>query len=130
MRIGTRREPGLVLLLSLLTCGIYYIYWVYKVSGEVQDFLGEPDTPPVVELLLTALTCGLYLFYWDWKMAEKIATMQARVGLPSTNNALLYLVLNLLGAGPIGGLGLIVPLIEQGHLNDVWRAAGERSGGY
>ena len=123
MRIGTRREPALVLLFSLLTCGIYYIYWVYKVSGEVQDFLGEPDTAPVVELVLTALTCGLYLFYWDWKTAEKIARMEARVGLPATNNAVLYLVFNILGAGPIGGLGLIVPMIEQGHLNDIWRAA-------
>ncbi len=123
MRIGTRREPALVLLFIVLTCGIYYIYWVYKVSGEVQDFLGEPDTPPAVELLLTALTCGLYLFYWDWKTAEKIAQMQARVGLPVTNNAVLFLVLDILGAGPVAGLGLIVPLIEQGHLNDIWRAA-------
>lgn len=123
MRIGTRREPALVLLFILLTCGIYYMYWVYKVSGEMQEFLGEPDVSPAVELLLTALTCGFYLFYWDWKTAEKIARMQARVGLPVTNNAVLYLVLNILGLGPAGGIGLIVPLIEQGHLNDIWRAA-------
>lgn len=130
MRIGTHRDPAMVLVLILVTCGAYYIYWVYKVSGETQEFLGEPDTSPAVELLLTALTCGLYLFYWDWKIAEKIARMQERVGLPVTNNAVLYLVLNILGAGPAGGLGLIVPLIEQGHLNDIWRAAGQQSGRY
>ena len=127
MRIGDRREPGLVLIFSILTCGIYYYWWVYRVSGEVQDFLGEPDTPPFVELLLAVLTCGLYLFYWDWKMAEKIARMQERVGIPPTNNALLYLVLNVLGAGPVYGLGLLVPAIEQGHLNDVWNAARSRA---
>ena len=123
MRIGTRREPGLVLLFSLLTCGIYYYWWVYAVSAEIQDFLGEYDTPPWLELVLAALTCGLYLFYWDWKIAEKIARMQQQVGLPVTNNAVLYLVLNLLGAGPVYGLGLLVPLIQQMHLNDVWNAA-------
>jgi hypothetical protein len=123
MRIGTRREPGLVLLFSILTCGIYYYWWVYKVSGEVQDFLGEPDTAPATELLLSALTCGLYLFYWDWKIAEKIARMQERVNIPPKDNTVLYLVLNLLGAGPAYGLGLLVPLIEQSHLNEIWDAA-------
>ena len=127
MRIGERREPGLVLLFSILTCGIYYYWWVYKVSAEVQEFLGEPDTPPIIELVLAALTCGLYLFYWDWKIAEKIDRMRGQVGLAPTNSALLYLVLNILGAGPVYGLGLLVPMIEQGHLNEVWNAA--RGGG-
>ena len=126
-RIGDRREPGLVLLFSLITCGFYYYWWVYKVSGEVQEFLGEPDTEPIVELILSVLTCGLYLFYWDWKIAEKIARMQERVGLRPQNNALLYLVLNVLGAGPVYGLGLLVPLIQQGHLNEIWEIARGRS---
>ena len=41
MRLGTRREPALVLVLILLTCGIYYLYFIYKASQEMDDFLGE-----------------------------------------------------------------------------------------
>jgi hypothetical protein len=117
MRIGERREPAIVLLLSIVTCGIYYFYWLYCVSGEIQEFLQEPDTSPGLEVLLSILTMGLYVIYWDYKTGQKIARMQGRVGLPVTDNAILYLVLNLVG------FGFVNALIEQGHLNEVWNAA-------
>jgi hypothetical protein len=51
----------------------------------------------------------LYIFYWDYKQAKKIMRMQMMVGLPPADNAVLYIVLNLLG------LGFINAMIEQGH---------------
>ncbi len=123
-RTGTHREPILVLLFSLITCGLYYLYWMYVVSAETQDFLNEPDLSPGVELLLLVLTCGLYVFFWDWKIAKKIGRMQDRVGLPVTDNAILYLVLNLFG------LGVVNAVIEQSHLNDVWSRATQNSAPY
>lgn len=116
MRIGSRREPALVLVFSLLTFGIYFLWWVAAVSGETQEFLGEPDTAPGLEVLLVLFTCGLYIIYWDYKIAKKIVRMQQRVDLPSTDNAILYIVLNVLA------LGIINALIEQSHLNEVWEA--------
>ena len=41
MRLGTRREPALVLVLILLTCGIYYLYFIYKSSEEMGEFFGR-----------------------------------------------------------------------------------------
>lgn len=119
--MGQRRDPAIVLLLSIVTCGIYYFFWLYSVSQEMQDFLNEPDTSPGVEVLLCIVTCGLYIFYWDYKTAQKIARMQERVGLRVVDNGVLYIILNLLG------FGVVNALIEQGHLNDVWhRAANAR----
>ena len=117
--VGERRDPALVLVFTLLTCGFYYWYFLYKVSEETQRFLGEPDTSPGVEVLLCLATCGLYIFYWDYKQAQKIARMQQMVGLPVVDNGILYLVLNLLA------VGFINAMIEQGHLNDVWLRAGQ-----
>lgn len=127
MRIGKRRGPVMVLLLSLLTCGLYYLYWVYVTSSEIQEYTGERDIPPIVELLLTLFTGGLYLFYWDWKTAKQIARMQSRLGLNVTDNSLLYLIFNILGAGPIYGLGIVNLVIQQIHLNEVWERASGRS---
>lgn len=121
---GERIDPGMVLLFSLLTCGIYYFWWIAKVSDETQKFLNEPDTSPTVEVILTLVTCGIYNLYWDYKMAKKIARMQAMVGLTPTDNAVLYLVLNLVG------LGILNPLMQQGHLNDVWLRAGNAQRNY
>ena len=123
MRLGTPRSPGLTLVLILLTCGIYYLYFIYVVSRETQDFLKEPDTSPGLELLLCLLTCGLYNIYWDYKIGKRIAEMSERVGLPPTDNAVLYLVLDLIGIGGFASLGLLNPLLQQESLNRLWRAA-------
>lgn len=117
--LGERRDPALVLVFTLLTCGIYYWFWLYRVSEETQRFLNEPDTSPGIEILLCLVTCGLYILYWDYKQAKKIMRMQMMVGLPPADNAVLYIVLNLIG------LGFINAMIEQGHLNDVWLRAGQ-----
>lgn len=124
MRQGTPRDPALTLVLILLTCGIYYLYFIYKVSEETQDFLGEPDISPGVEVLLSVLTCGLWNIYWDYRMGKRIAEMSLRAGLPPTDNAVLYLVLDLAGAGGFLSLGLINPILQQDGLNRVWNAAG------
>ncbi len=128
MRLGTPRSPGLTLLLILLTCGIYYLYFIYVVSQETQDFLEEADTSPGLEVLLCVLTCGIYNIYWDYKMGKRIAEMCVRVGLPPTDNAVLYLVLDLVGAGGFASLGLLNPLLQQESLNRVWKAAENGAG--
>ena len=128
MRLGVPRSPALTLVLILLTCGIYYLYYIYVTSQEVSDFLEEPDTCPGLEVLLCLLTCGLYNIYWDYKMGKRIAEMCTRVGLPPTDNAILYLVLDLVGVGGFASLGLLNPLLQQDSLNRVWRAAEDGSG--
>jgi hypothetical protein len=121
--MGTPRDPALTLVLILLTCGFYYLYFIYVVSQETQDFLEEPDISPGVEVLLSVLTCGLWNIYWDYRMGKRIAEMSVRVGLPPTDNAVLYLLLDLVGAGGFLSLGLINPVLQQDGLNRVWKAA-------
>ncbi len=123
MRLGATRNPALTLVLILLTFGIYYLYFIYVVSEETQEFLEERDVSPSVEVLLSVITCGLYNVYWDYKMGKRVAEMCGRVGLPATDNAVLYLVLDLVGFGGFGGLGLINPVLQQDSLNRVWQAA-------
>jgi hypothetical protein len=120
MKLGEKREPALVLILSILTFGVYYLYWVYQASAETQEFLGEPDTSPGLEVALFLLTCGIYTLYWDYKMAQKIVKMQNRVGIRQTDNGVLYLVLDIVG------FGIVNALIQQNQLNEVWNAIPEQ----
>ena len=122
MRLGTPRDPAVTLILILLTCGIYYLYFIYVVSRETQDFLGEPEISPSVEVLLSVLTCGLWNIYWDYRIGKRVAEMHTRVGLPPTDNAVLYLVLDLVGVGGFASLGLLNPILQQDSLNRVWQA--------
>jgi hypothetical protein len=111
-----------VFLLLILTCGLYYFYWVYVTSSDINKMRGG-GFPPVLDLLLTLLTGGLWLYWWDWRVGQEVAELQARYGLPVQNNSALYLILDILGAGPIAGLGIVVPLIQQSTLNAVYERA-------
>lgn len=123
MRLGRTRSPALTLVLILLTCGMYYLYFIYIVSKETQEFLDEPDVSPGTEVLLSLATCGLWNVYWDYKMGKRIAEMCAQVGLPATDNSLLYLLLDLAGIGGFASLGIINPILQQDRLNRIWKAA-------
>lgn len=123
-RLGEYREPWLVLLLHVVTCSIYYWWWIYAASKEMREFDDVPDTDPGTEVLLSIITCGIYTIYWDFKTAKKIARLQSRVGLPQSDNSILYVILNLLG------LGLIPSMIEQKDLNDIWHRAQQNMTNY
>lgn len=115
--IGNDRNPGLVLLLSIITCGIYYFVYIYEVSKETGDFLRQSDMSPGTEVLLTIITCGLWNLVWDYKIGKRIATMNAMVGRPAGDNSVLYLILDIVG------LGIINAVIQQNDLNNIWQAA-------
>jgi len=123
MHVPKKRSPAWVLILSIITCGIYYLYWIYATSKDVDEFLGESDIPPIVHVLLFLVTGSLYGYFWDFIIGQKIVKMQRKVGLPEKDNTLICIGLDILGAGPIAGLGIIVPLIQQGALNEVYDAA-------
>jgi len=123
MRLGTPRDPALTLILIFLTCGLYYLYFIYVTSQETQEFLGEQEYSPGVEVLLSIVTCGLWNIYWDYRIGKRSAEMCGRVGLPATDNSTLYLILDLVGFGGFSSLGIINPVLQQDLLNRIWKAA-------
>jgi hypothetical protein len=117
VRIGNRRDPAAVLLLSIITCGIYYLYFIYKVTEEIADYQGKRDRSPGMEVLLTVITFGIWNIYWDYRVGKSIVDMSEAVGLQIADNAILFLILDLVGVGVTNGL------IEQDSLNRIWDAA-------
>ena len=60
-----RRSIPLAIIFTIITCGIYGIYWMIKLNDEVNYLSGETQaTSGVVVFLLGIVTCGIYLFYW------------------------------------------------------------------
>lgn len=123
MRIGVRRDPAMTLVFILLTCGLYYLYFIYTVSREMADFQGSADTSPALDVLLCVVTCGIYNIYWDYKTGKRMAEMCLDVGLTPIDNSVLYLILDLLGVGGFASVGIINPMLQQDTLNKIWQAA-------
>lgn len=117
-----KRSPVAVLLLSIVTCGIYQLYLIYRITQEIRDFRGDTTLNPVAELLICILTCGLYQLYWFYKYGRLVFDMQQRVGVDSPSD--LSLVLLLL---PIFGFAVVSFLLLQAELNRVWDSVGPTS---
>jgi len=117
MQKGLSRSPVMVLVLSLITCGIYYLYWIYMTSLETQRYLGTNNsTSPGLEVVLCIFTCGIYYIYWNYKYGKVIAECHQRAGITVEDNSILYLLLSIFQFGLVGSI------IMQSSLNRVWES--------
>ena len=110
------RSIGIFILLSLITCGLYNIYWMYAITTEVNDYLQDSDTSGGMVLLFTFITCGVYAFYWFYKMGKRLAACQQKAGINVSDDSVLYLILAIFGVAIIGSA------IMQSNANKVWTA--------
>ena len=93
----TKRDILLVLLFSILTCGIYTIYWYYQTTYELNlSEEKEPLTNYIVAILLSIITCGIYGIYWSYKFYKKIDSVA------KSDYCIISLLLSLLVNGLIG----------------------------
>jgi hypothetical protein len=107
------RNLAVAIILSLVTCGIYGIYWFIALTDETNAAAGVEGTKGITAFLLTLVTCGIYGLYWMYKQGEKIDTIKSNRGEASSNTGLIYLVL------AIFGLGIVSYALMQNELNKV-----------
>ena len=109
-----KRNIALCIVLSIVTCGIYGIYWMIVLANETNVASGhaQDGTSGGIVFLLTLVTCGIYGIYWAYKQGEKINEAKAMRTMPTDSNAgVLYLILE------IFGLGIIAYALMQNELN-------------
>ncbi|MEI0698479.1 DUF4234 domain-containing protein [Brachyspira intermedia] len=56
-----------VTILSIVTCGIYLIYWIYATTNDVNNYMEQEYINPTLALVLSIITCGLFTVYWFYK---------------------------------------------------------------
>lgn len=105
-----QRSIALCIIFSIITCGIYSIYWFACITNDVNYLSGEEGTSGGVAVLLTIITCGIYGLYWAYKMGDKLDVAKNRRGLPCGNGGVLYLILYIFG-------GIITYALIQHEVN-------------
>ena len=107
-----RRNITVCIVLTLVTCGIYGIYWIVCLTNDVNTVSGDVNgTSGGMVVLLTIVTCGIYGIYWAYKQGEKLDFTKNNRGIPSSNSGVLYLILQ------IFGFGIIAYALMQNELN-------------
>jgi len=100
------------IILSLLTCGLYNIYWNYRQFQAMNELLGREEYNFVSWLLLSIVTCGLYHIYYEYKMGSDLyAWLKDHGHEVSPNLPLIGLAL------AVFGLTVIADAVYQHELN-------------
>jgi hypothetical protein len=125
------RHPVAVAALSVVTIGIYFLYWWYQVNREVVDLgrarnaegLGDNPTLSLLAMFPGALII-IPPYFSLYNGVQRIKRAQ-EVGLgyseDQTINGWIVLAL-IVGSFFVGVTGLIVPAYIQSELNKVWQA--------
>lgn len=93
-----KRGVATAIILTIITCGIYGIYWFVKLNDEVNQLDGDTTASSgIVVFLLTLITCGIYGLYWLYKMGTKIDKMEQDAGAASQSRGIVYLILGIFG---------------------------------
>ncbi|HTU91658.1 MAG TPA: GYF domain-containing protein [Gemmataceae bacterium] len=118
--LGKVRHPFGVLLLSYLTLGFYFYYWLYRAFGECNDYLGRKDVQPRTELSLMLIFPPYALYIAVFVLPELIRKAQTLAGMPETPG----LRISVFFVNPIWVFVLpVLAMICQETLNQIWLTA-------
>lgn len=101
-----KRSIASCIILSLVTCGIYTIFWWINIQNEFATKNNDNANGGMV-VFLSIITCGIYSLIWFYQMGKNVERAGGR------NEGVLYLILTLLG------LGLISLALIQSQENEL-----------
>lgn len=105
------RNIAIAIILSLITCGIYGIYWFVKMTDEAKQLSSSDNAGGGLAFVYTLITCGIYMIYWNYKMGKNMYEAGQKYGINIEDNSVIYLVLSLFG------LGIVSECLMQNDLN-------------
>ena len=119
------RSPWGVLGLSIVTLGIYYLVWYYKINREMSDWGAQNNVDIGLSpgMSLIAVTVGAFLvippFISIWGTGKRMQLTQRAAGVYG-GSGLLWFVLHII---PI--VSLFAPVYLQMQLNKAWETRPE-----
>lgn len=101
----TNRSVATVIILTIVTCGIYGLYWLYVTADGLENYGRTGSITPVVQLVLAIFipVAGFVLF--GIAANDNLNSIRAQRGLMPVDNKVVYILLGLFL--PIVLIGLV-----------------------
>lgn len=115
-RLQTDRSLLMYILLTIVTCGIYSYYFIWKLAADI-NVACEGDgkkTPGLAEyILLSIVTCGIYSYYWMYSIGNRLQENAPRYGMSFSENGttiLMWQIFGILlcGLGPYFAMNILI----------------------
>lgn len=103
------------IILSIITCGIYGLFWTARQMRAVNYLLGQDKFSFVKWFLLCIVTCGIYHVFYEYSMAQSLVEIQERMGRPlSASLPVISVILAIIG------LHIVADAIQQDEINKLF----------
>jgi hypothetical protein len=119
MTVGKTRSPVGVVVLSIVTLGVYYLYWYYVVNSEMRQYRAFIEVSPGIALLSQFVPLANWIS--GYNTAGRLLMLEDADRVPDRISPGIALLLHVL-------LGIAYPFYVQDHLNKLWEAAATPGG--
>ncbi len=109
--VGQRSIP-LYIILSLLTCGLFQIYWFVTLAGDIRTLREAPEPRGVFDYIIGLLTCGIYMLVCYYRYPKYIVEIQQKKGLEVNDISVLSLIVGIF-------FGLVSLALIQNEVNNI-----------
>ena len=103
------------LILTIITCGLYNLYWNAKQMKTMNGLLERDELSFWTWLLVSIITCGIFHIYYEYKMGLALVEIQEKYDMRVDNNLpIISLLLS------IFGMSVVVDAIHQNEINKAY----------
>lgn len=100
-----KRSIGVMILLYIITFGIYPLYWYITFQSQLKAKTGE-GFGGLGHFIVSIFTFGIYGIYWQYAAGKRLAKLGA------SDNSILYLILGIF-------VGFLNPFLMQNQANHI-----------
>ena len=104
------RSIATVIILSIITCGIYSLYWTWTTMDALDKEGQASNMPVVVQFILLFFYVGYLLF--GLNADANLNAIRQRNGLPTKDNKVLYMILGLF-------IPIVLIILIQNDINEL-----------
>ena len=117
-----RREPAFVLVLSILTLGLYLPFWYHGIYEDLQALDGKTPTGRGywLDFFFVIITLAIYGIWVDYQISLQIADFEERNGLgPVQDTSMIAVILDVAAYFTVFFTNFVTSAIQQDQLNRV-----------
>ncbi len=117
-----RREPALVLVLSIVTLGLYLPFWYHGIYEDLKALDGRTPTGHGfwLDFLFVILTAAIYGIWVDYQISQQIAEFEERNDLgPVQDTSIIAVILDVASYATAFFTNFVTSAIQQDQINRV-----------
>lgn len=117
-----RREPAFVLVLSIVTLGLYLPFWYHGIYEDLQALDGKTPTGRGywLDFFFVIITFAIYGIWVDYQISLQIADFEERNGLgPVQDTSMIAVLLDVAAYFTVFFTNFVTSAIQQDQLNRV-----------